>query len=52
MIVRVASGAELTITGKRRVGDHWWYRVRTDDGQEGFARDDVVTAPGGGALSL
>jgi len=52
VIVRVASGAELTITGKRRVGDHWWYRVRTADGQEGFARDDVVTAPGGGRLSL
>jgi hypothetical protein len=52
VIVRVASGAALTITGKRRVGDHWWYRVRTADGQEGFARDDVVTAPGGGRLSL
>lgn len=52
VIVRVASGAELTITGKRRIGEHWWYRVRTADGQEGFARDDVLTAPGGGALSL
>lgn len=52
VIVRVASGAALTITGKRRVGGHWWYRVRTADGQEGFARDDVLTAPGGGALSL
>lgn len=52
VIVRVARGAELTITGKRRIGEHWWYRVRTADGQEGFARDDVLTAPGGGALSL
>jgi hypothetical protein len=52
VIVRVASGAELTITGKRRIGEHWWYRVRTADGQEGFARDDVLTAPGGGALRL
>jgi hypothetical protein len=52
VIVRVASGAELSITGKRRIGEHWWYRVRTADGQEGFARDDVVTAPGGGTLRL
>jgi hypothetical protein len=52
LVVRVESGAALTITGKRRVGEHWWYRVRTADGQEGFARDDVLTAPGGGALSL
>ncbi len=52
VIVRVESGAALTITAKRRVGAHWWYRVRTADGQEGFARDDVVTAPGGGRLSL
>lgn len=52
VLVRVDSGAALTITGKRRVGGHWWYRVRTADGQEGFARDDVLTAPGGGALSL
>ena len=52
VLVRVASGAELTITGKRHIGEHWWYRVRTADGQEGFARDDVLTAPGGGALSL
>ncbi|QGZ95173.1 Bacterial SH3 domain protein [Terricaulis silvestris] len=52
VIVRVASGAALTITGKRRIGEHWWYRVRTAEGQEGFARDDVLTAPGGGTLSL
>ena len=52
VLVRVASGAALTITGKRRIGEHWWYRVRTAEGQEGFARDDVLTAPGGGALSL
>lgn len=52
VIVRIARGVELSITGKRRIGEHWWYRVRTSDGQEGFARDDVLTAPGGGTLSL
>jgi len=52
VIVRVAAGAELTVTGRRRVGEHWWYRVRTADGEEGFARDDVLTAPGGGPLRI
>jgi Bacterial SH3 domain len=52
VIVRVAAGAELSVTGRRRIGEHTWYRVRTEDGQEGFARDDVLTAPGGGALHV
>jgi hypothetical protein len=52
VIVRVERGAELTVVAKRRIGEHWWYRVRTADGREGYARGDVVTAPGGGALQV
>jgi hypothetical protein len=52
VIVRVNAGAELTVTGRRRVGEHWWYRVRTNDGREGFAREDVLLAPGGGRLQV
>lgn len=52
VIVRVDPGADLSVTGRRRVGEHTWYRVRTEDGREGFARDDVLTAPGGGRLQV
>jgi len=52
VIVRVAAGAELAVTGRRRVGDHTWYRVRTEDGREGFARDDVLVAASGGRLRV
>jgi hypothetical protein len=52
VIVRVAAGAELSVTGRRRVGEHTWYRVRTEDGREGFARDDVLTAADGGRLRV
>jgi hypothetical protein len=50
VIVRVDAGAELTVTGRRRAGGHTWYRVRTEDGREGFARDDVLVAVQGGRL--
>jgi hypothetical protein len=52
VIVRVPAGAELTVTGQRRIGEHTWYRVRTEDGREGFARDDVLVAAGGGRLRV
>lgn len=52
MIVRIARGAEVSITGKRRIGAHWWYRVQLEDGREGFARGDVLTGPDGGALRV
>ena len=49
---RIARGADVSIVGKRRISGHWWYRVRLDDGREGYARDDVLTAPGGGRLRV
>jgi len=52
VIVRMDPGAELAVIGHRRVGEHVWYRVRTEDGREGFARDDVLVAPGGGPLRV
>jgi hypothetical protein len=52
VIVRLARGADVSVTGKRRVAGHWWYRVRLEDGREGFARDDVLTTPGGGRLRI
>lgn len=52
VIVRVDAGAGLTVTGRRRVGEHTWYRVRTEDGREGFARDDVLVASDGGRLRV
>lgn len=52
VIVRVDAGAELSVTGRRRVGAHTWYRVRTEDGREGFARDDVIVASDGGQLRV
>lgn len=52
VIVRVDAGAELTVTGRRRIGEHTWYRVRTEDGREGFARDDVLVAADGGRLRV
>ncbi len=52
VIVRVERGAALSVIGKRRMGEHWWYHVRLEDGREGFARDDVVTAPDGGVLRV
>jgi hypothetical protein len=52
VIVRVNAGAELTVTGRRRVGEHTWYRVETASGQEGYARDDVLVATNGGRLRV
>jgi len=52
VIVRVDPGAELTVTGQRRVGQHTWYRVETADGQTGYARDDVLVAASGGRLRV
>lgn len=52
VVVRVNAGAELTVTGRRSVGEHTWYRVRTEDGREGFARDDVLVTPDGGRLRV
>jgi hypothetical protein len=52
VVVRVAAGAELAVTGRRRIGEHTWYRVRTEDGREGFARDDVLVSAGGGRLRV
>lgn len=52
VLVRVDPGAEVTVTGRRRIGEHTWYRVRTEDGREGFARDDVLVASDGGRLRV
>lgn len=52
VVVRIARNVDVSITGKRRIGTHWWYRVRLEDGREGFARDDVLTAPDGGRLRV
>ncbi len=52
VIVRIARGDDVSIVGKRRLSGHWWYRVRLEDGREGYARDDVLTAPGGGRLRV
>lgn len=51
-IVRLAANAPVTITGQLRQGEHWWLRVELEDGRTGFARDDVLRTPGGGALAL
>ena len=52
VIVRIARGADVTLIGRRRAGGHWWYWVRLEDGREGYARDDVLTARGGGRLRV
>jgi hypothetical protein len=52
VLVRVDAGAELAVTGQRRAGGHTWYRVRTEDGREGFARDDVLMSADGGRLRV
>lgn len=51
-IVRLEAAAPVTVTGRLRQGSHWWLRVETEDGQTGFARDDVLRAPDGGALEI
>jgi hypothetical protein len=52
VIVRVDPGTALTVTGRRRVGEHTWYRVETADGQRGYARDDVLMTRDGGRLRI
>jgi hypothetical protein len=52
VIVRVDPGTALTVTGRRRAGEHTWYRVETANGQVGYARDDVLVARDGGRLRI
>lgn len=51
-IIRLPAGAAVQITGRLRQGSHWWFRVELQDGRSGFARDDVLRAPGGNGLAL
>ena len=51
-LVRIEAGAPVTVTGKLRQGGHTWYRLRLEDGREGFARDDVLVTREGAALRL
>lgn len=51
-VVRLSAAAPLTVTGRLRQGAHWWLRVELEDGRTGFARDDVLRTPAGGALDL
>ena len=52
IIVRVESGAAVTITGTLQHGGHRWFLVTLQDGREGFARDDVIVSSEGGAVRL
>lgn len=42
-LVRLEPGAAMTLTGRLRQNEHWWYRVALSDGRIGFVRDDVLT---------
>ena len=52
IIVRIARGEPVTITGTLQHGGHRWFRVTLEDGREGFARDDVIVSSEGGAVRL
>ena len=52
IIVRIARGEPVTITGTLQHGGHRWFRVTLEDGREGFARDDVIVSSDGGTVRL
>jgi len=51
-IVRLAAGAEVTVTGRLQQGEHRWYQLRLETGQTGWARDDVLVSADGQPLRL
>jgi hypothetical protein len=42
LIVHLAAGTPLAVTGRAQASGHSWYRVLLPDNRWGFVRDDVV----------